>query len=202
MYSSDFLCFTVHISYVYSSDFFYRGMIGYFHISFVKTSGKRLLIHLTFIFLWVNWKIGSTILYSIFQKMPTACKPLLLEFLKEDIAWWAKYLEIDPRILRKLVNGTGAIRIETARAIIERIDELTGEKNDIERFFVLSELKGQEKKRKVVYEESADLFTKEDWISIVRYVIEKRFDAFSVLDVLIFLLFVGILGVVLSYFFL
>ena len=133
--------------------------------------------------------------------MLTPCKPLIIEFLKEDIAWWAKYLKIDSRILRKLVNGTGTIRIETARAIMERIDELTGEKNDIERFFILSELKGEEKERKVIYEESTDLFTKDDWISIVRYVIEKRFDAFSVLDVLIFLVVVGILGVVLSYFF-
>lgn len=144
--------------------------------------------------LYENFKIWSKI-------MPTPCKPLLLDFLHDDLSWWAKYLKIDIRILRKLLSGTGTINIETARKIVKRIDEISGEKNDIENFFILSELKGEEKERKVIYEESADLFTKDDWISIVRYVIEKRFDAFSVFDVLIFILVVGILGVLLSYFF-
>lgn len=61
--------------------------------------------------------------------------------------------------------------------------------------------KGMKRKRKVVYEESADQFTKNDWISIVRYVIEKRFDALTLLEVLLFLLTLGIVGVIVSYFF-
>jgi hypothetical protein len=80
---------------------------------------------------------------------------------------------------------------------MQRIDELSGEKNDIEKFFTLSELKGYEKERKIIYEESENLLSKDEWISIVRYVIEKRWDAFSISDVLIFIFILGILGIIL-----
>ncbi len=139
--------------------------------------------------LYENFKIWSKI-------MPNPCKSLLLDFLKDDLAWWAKYLKIDIRILRKLLSGTGTIHVETARKIMKRIDEISGEENDIEKFFTLSELKGYEKERKIIYEESENLLSKDEWISIVRYIIEKRWDAFSISDVLIFIFALGILGLI------
>ncbi len=140
--------------------------------------------------LYGNFKIWSKI-------MPNPCKPLLLDFLKDDLSWWAKYLKIDIRILRKIIGGTGTLHVETAKKIMKRIDEISGEKNDIEKFFILSELKGYEKERKVIYEESENLLSKDEWISIVRYVIEKRWEAFSISDVLIFIFILGILGIIL-----
>lgn len=79
---------------------------------------------------------------------------------------------------------------------MERIDKETWEQNNIENFFILSELKWYEKERKVIYEESKNLFTKDDWISIVRYIIEKRWDAFSLSDILLFIFTLALIGII------
>jgi hypothetical protein len=128
--------------------------------------------------------------------MISPCKTLLLDFLQDDLVWWARYLKTDIRILRKLQDGTGTIHLKTAMKIMERIDKETWEKNDIENYFILSELKGYEKERKVIYEESENLFTKDDWISIVRYIIEKRWDAFSLSDILLFIFILALIGII------
>ena len=86
--------------------------------------------------------------------------------------------------------------------MLDALIEHTREEKKLEDIFILSELKGYESERKVIYEESQDQFTKNDWISIVRYVIEKRFDALTIVEVLLFLLVLGLVGVVVSYFFL
>lgn len=131
----------------------------------------------------------------------TACKAPLLESLKEDtLAWWAKYLKMDIRTLQKLLDGTGTIHIKTAQKIVNRINEQTGSKFELDVFFNLDELKGYEKEREVVYEASWNPLSKEEWISVVRYVIEKRWDAFSILDVFIFTLIVSVIALLILYF--
>ena len=85
----------------------------------------------------------------------TVCKPSLLESLKEDtLTSWAKYLRMDLRTLQKLLGGTGTIHIKTAQKIVDRINEQTGSKFELDVFFNLDELKGHEKEREVVYEAS------------------------------------------------
>ena len=134
-------------------------------------------------------------------KMPTAIQEDFLQEILSDLPKWSKILKIDPRVLGKMTRGEGTIHIKTAQKILNALIEHTWEEKTLEDIFILPELKGYESERKVVYEESQDQFTKDDWISIVRYVIEKRFDALTLLEVLLFLLALGIIGVVVSYFF-
>ena len=134
--------------------------------------------------------------------MPTAIQENLLQEILSDLPKWSKILKIDPRVLGKMTRGEGTIHIKTAQKMVDALIEHTGEENKLEDIFILSELKGYESERKVIYEESQDQFTKNDWISIVRYVIEKRFDALTIVEVLLFLLVLGLVGVVVSYFFL
>lgn len=134
--------------------------------------------------------------------MPTAIQENFLQEILSDLPKWSKILKIDPRVLGKMTRGDGTIHIKTAQKMLDTLIEHTGEEKKLEDIFILSELKGYESERKVIYEESQDQFTKNDWISIVRYVIEKRFDALTILEVLIFLLVLGLTGVLVSYFFL
>ena len=133
--------------------------------------------------------------------MPNAIQENFLQEILRDLPKWSKIFKIDPRVLGTMTRGEGTIHIRTAEKMLDALIEHTGEEKKLEDVFILSELKGYETERKVVYEESADQFTKNDWISIVRYVIEKRFDALTIVEVLLFLLALGIVGVVVSYFF-
>ena len=134
--------------------------------------------------------------------MPTAIQANFLQEILSDLPKWSKILKIDPRVLGKMTRGEGTIHIKTAQKMLNTLIEHTGEEKKLEDIFILSELKGYESERQVIYEESQDQFTKNDWISIVRYVIEKRFDALTLVEVLLFLLVLGLIGVIVSYFFL
>ena len=134
--------------------------------------------------------------------MSTAIQENLLQEILSDLPKWSKILKIDPRVLGKMSRGEGTIHIKTAQKMLDALIEHTWEEKKLEDIFILSELKGYESERKVIYEEFQDQFTKNDWISIVRYVIEKRFDALTIVEVLLFLLVLGLVGVVVSYFFL
>ncbi len=133
--------------------------------------------------------------------MWTAIQENFLQEILSDLPKWSKILKIDPRVLGKMTRGEGTIHIKTAQKMLDAIMEHTGEEKKLEDVFILSELKGYESERKVVYEESENQFTKNDWISIIRYVIEKRFDALTLLEVLLFLLALGMIGIIVSYFF-
>ena len=123
--------------------------------------------------------------------MIKACKAPLLESLKEDtLAWWAKYLKMDIRTLQKLLDGTGTIHIKTAQKIVNRINEQTGSKFELDVFFNPEELKGYEKEREVIIKNTGRVMTDDDWISVVRYMIEGKWEAFWIMDVLIFIFFV------------
>ena len=81
------------------------------------------------------------------------CKDSLLESFKEDaLASWAKYLKMDIRTIQKLLDGTGTIHIKTAQKIVDKINEKSGNKFELDVFFNLDELKGYEKKREVIFE--------------------------------------------------
>lgn len=133
--------------------------------------------------------------------MPNAIQENFLQEILRDLTKWSKILKIDSRVLAKITHGESTIHIKTAQKMLDALIEHTGEEKKLEDVFILSELKGYESERKVIYEESRDQFTKDDWISIVRYVIEKRFDALTLLEVLLFLLALGIVGVMIVYFF-
>jgi hypothetical protein len=133
--------------------------------------------------------------------MPTTIQENFLQEILSDLPKWSKILKIDPRVLAKMTRGEGTIHIKTAQKMLDALIEHTGEEKKLEDIFILSKLKGYESERKVIYEESENQFTKDDWISIVRYVIEKRFDALTLVEVLLFLLLVGIFGIIVSYFF-
>lgn len=97
-------------------------------------------------------------------------KPLLRKILQQiDI-------HIDIRIYNKIFQWTWTIHINTAHKIINQIYEKIGVKYSIADLFIRDNLKWRERDRVVIYEESENLFTKDDWISLVRYVIEKRWD--------------------------
>jgi hypothetical protein len=82
----------------------------------------------------------------------TVCKENILEFLKEDsLTSWAKYLKMDVRVIRKLLDGTGTIHIKTAQKIVNRINQQTGNRFELDVFFNLDELIGYENERKVIY---------------------------------------------------
>lgn len=85
-------------------------------------------------------------------------------------------IHMDIRIYNKIFQWTWTIHINTAHKIINQIYEKTGVKYNIGDLFIRDNLKWIEKDREVVYEESENLFTKDDWISVVRYVIEKKWD--------------------------
>lgn len=124
----------------------------------------------------------------------TVCKAPLLESLKEDtLAWWAKYLRMDIRTLQKLLDGTGTIHIKTAQKIVDRINEQTGSKFELDVFFNLNELKGYEKEREVIIKNVGRVMTEDDWISVVRYMIEGKWEAFWIKDVLIFIFLVTLI---------
>ena len=81
------------------------------------------------------------------------CKNSLLESFKEDtLTSWAKYLKMDIRTIQKLLDGTGTIHVKTAQKIVDRINEQTGNKFELDVFFNIEELKGYEKKREVIIE--------------------------------------------------
>lgn len=109
---------------------------------------------------------------------------------------------MDVRTIQKLLDGTGAIHIKTAQKIVDRINEQTGSKFELDVFFNLEELMGYEKERKVIYTYSNEWLSEDDKASLVRYILEKRWHAFSLLDIFIFFFFLGLIGVILSYFFL
>lgn len=133
----------------------------------------------------------------------TACKPSLLEFFKKDtLATWAKFLKMNIRTLQKLLDGTGTIHIKTAEKIIDRINEQTGNTIELDVFFNLEELIGYEKERKVVYTYSDEWLSDAEKASLIRYILEKRWHAFSIFDILVFLLILGVIGLIISYVFL
>lgn len=169
---------------------------------FGRKWGKNAQMTWFFIKLIYNYKLTNITKPIISQKMPNALKPNLVELFKTDPVSFEKILHMDTRVLKKIINRKGTLHISTARTIMERLKTMDGSYKNMEDFFILSELKGYEWERKVIYEESSDLFSKNDWISIVRYVIEKRFDALTLLEVLLFLLLVGMVGFFVFYFFL
>ncbi len=133
----------------------------------------------------------------------TACKTPLLESLKEDtLAWWAKYLRMDVRIIQKLLDGTGTIHIKTAQKIVDRINEQTGSKFELDVFFNPEELIGHEKERKVIYTYSDVWLSEAEKASLGRYILEKRWHAFSILDVFVFCFLLSIVALIVLYFFL
>lgn len=133
----------------------------------------------------------------------TTCKAPLLESLKEDtLAWWAKYLRVDIRILQKLLDGTGTMHIKTAQKIVDRINDQTGSRFELDVFFNLDELIGHEKERKVIYTYSNEWLSEADKASLIRYILEKRWHAFSIIDVFVFCLFLSVIALIALYFFL
>lgn len=130
----------------------------------------------------------------------TVCKPSLLESLKEDtFASWAKYLRVDVRVLQKLLDGTGTIHIKTAQKIVDKINEQTGNKFELDVFFNLDELKGYEKEREVIIKNTGRVMTDDDWISVVRYMIEGKWEAFGIIDVFVFTLIVSSIACLILY---
>lgn len=126
------------------------------------------------------------------------CKNSLLESFKEDtLTSWAKYLKMDIRTIQKLLDGTGTIHIKTAQKIVDRINEQTGNKFDLDIFFNVEELKGYEKKREVIIEWKEQM-TDEDWISMVRYVFERKFEAFALKDVFYFCFSLGLILLIIT----
>jgi hypothetical protein len=132
--------------------------------------------------------------------MSNPCKQNFIDLVGNDFSWWAKYLNMEERILRRIIAGKWTIHIQTAQRIIDRINEQTWDKLLIDFYFEASELKGNEKSRWVIYSYNDNLSDSEK-ASIVRYIIEKRWHAFAILDIFIFLLFVWIIGIILFYFF-
>lgn len=133
----------------------------------------------------------------------TVCKTSLLESFKEDsLTSWAKYLKMDVRTIRKLLDGTGTIHIKTAQKIVNRINQQTGNTFELDVFFNLDELIGYENERKVIYTYSNEWLSEADKASLIRYILEKKWHAFSIFDILVFFLILGVIGLIISYFFL
>ncbi len=86
-------------------------------------------------------------------------------------------LTIDKRVLGKILTWDWAIHYSTAILIQKEIQEVTWKSFPLRTLFFLDELKWYEKERKVVYEYSGNPLSKDEWVSIVRFVIERRWDA-------------------------
>lgn len=110
------------------------------------------------------------LLFLIIRLM-TIITPLFREIIiKHD-------LKIDKRVLEKILSWDWTIQYNSAIKIQKEIREVTWKLFPLRNLFFLDKLKWYEKERKVVYEYSENPLSKDEWINIVRFVIERRWDA-------------------------
>lgn len=128
--------------------------------------------------------------------MPCIITPHLENILKKykdtELTKGKNPIKLDIRIINRLLEWKWTLQYKTAVQWQETLNEHSWEIKSLEEYFIVSELKWQERKRELVIEWREQM-TDEDWISIVRYVFEKKFEAFSVKDILYFLFFLGLI---------
>ena len=83
--------------------------------------------------------------------------------------------KIDPRIVEKLLSWKWTIHHNTAIKILKEVQEVRWEKHTLKDLFYLNELKWYESEQ-VVIVKWMEKMTDEDYISIVRYMIEGKWE--------------------------
>lgn len=134
--------------------------------------------------------------------MNSPCKPIMLEILHDDLPWWSRFLKTDIRVIQKIIDGTGTIHLKTAQDIIKNMNEKTGDKDTIEKYFYTDRLIGYKQDREVKYQYAVNTLTDIEKADIIRYILEKRWHAFSLLEILLFIFVIGMIWSLISYFFL
>lgn len=124
----------------------------------------------------------------------TACKPLLHDLISQDPKKWSGIIGVSEPTIAKLVSGKGPVRLETAEKMLRSANEHTGNAWTLEDAFDVSKLRGVESDRsKVIYEYGAAPLSEYDKAGLIRLLLEGKFDGFSVRDVLLLLLVVGLI---------
>lgn len=142
----------------------------YFQKENIKISTKFVLIFGKIMKKEKQMSKAITIFIHFFSFM-CIYKPLFRELItKHD-------LKIDKRVLEKILSWKWTIHYNTAVKIQKELQRVIWKSFPLRNLFFLDELKWYEEERKVVYEYSGNPLTKEEWISVVRFVIEGRWDA-------------------------
>lgn len=131
--------------------------------------------------------------------MPSPYKKNIIDLLSNDISWWAKYLVLEKRTLKNIIEQKGTIHIRTAHRIVDWINKKTWEKAWIDFYFDVAGLRGGDQYREVKYSYT-DTLSDTEKSNLIRFIIEKKWHAFSLLDVLLFLLALGIISIIIMYF--
>lgn len=94
--------------------------------------------------------------------------PLFLELVTKH------GLKIDKRILEKLLSWKWTILYKTALKILKKAQEVSRRVYILKDLFYLNELRWYEIERKVIYTYTEKQLSDEDWASLIRYILEKR----------------------------
>lgn len=98
-------------------------------------------------------------------------KPLFRELvIKYDF-------KIDLRVIEKILSWKWTIHYNTALKILKEAQEVTWEKYILKDLFYLNELRWYEIERKVIIKNVWRVMNEDDYISIVRYMIEGKWEA-------------------------
>lgn len=96
-------------------------------------------------------------------------------------------------MIQKIIDGTGTIHLKTAQDIIKNMNEKTGDKDTIEKYFYTDRLIGYKQDREVKYQYAVNTLTDIEKADIIRYILEKRWHAFSLLEILLFIFVIGMI---------
>ena len=85
--------------------------------------------------------------------------------------------KIDKRVIEKILSWKWTIHYNTALKILKEVQEVTWEKYILKDLFDLNELRWYEVERKVIIKNVWRPMNEDNYISIVRYMIEGRWEA-------------------------
>jgi hypothetical protein len=101
-------------------------------------------------------------------------------------------MKFDARTIMKLIEGNGNITYKTAEKWTKILNEYTKEARTIDEYFLVSELKGYDRERSVAIEYGTEPMDTEKWISIVHFILTKKFRGFGIFDIFLFLFLLGL----------
>ncbi len=122
--------------------------------------------------------------------------PLLEDILKKykesELSHGNNPLKLDSRIIMKLLEGNGNITYKTAENWTKILNEYMQQTRTIDEYFFVSELRWYRRERKVDIEYGDDPMNTDEWVSVVHFVLTKKFRGFGIFDILLFLFIFGL----------
>ena len=122
--------------------------------------------------------------------------PLLENILKEyresELSHGNNPLKLDSRIIVKLLEGNGNITYKTAENWTSILNIYMQQTRIIDEYFFVSKLWWYRKEREIEVEYGNDPMNTDEWVSIVHFVLTKKFRGFGLFDILLFLFIIGL----------